>query len=111
MPLQILFRCDEGEYVLIRTGLAHKKIQELRSLIPPVTKQFGVVSGDEQRWPIQNLPHTFELIHTRGKKLLRVLVSDANPGLAFINFLLALFPVRDSVIFDARETALAGSGK
>src|SRR6059036_639983 len=107
MPAQIFLGRDQRKSLLVVVGFASEEVEPLRSFIPPMSEQLGVVGRQDERRTVHDGGKAVDLFHARAEEVAGVLGGDLKRRAAIINFL-GTGAAGDAVILDAGEAAMFG---
>jgi hypothetical protein len=85
---EILEGSHQSKLLLVADGFAHEEIQELRTFIPPMAEELGVVGAQHHGRAPQDVGKLTDLLHPRAEEVRGVLVGGGTPILATIELLL-----------------------
>src|SRR6516164_3124953 len=105
-----LTRSNQAKSFLIKIRFPYEVIQEIQSLEPPMSEEFGVIRTNQQRRPLQDLRRTTDLLETLVEEMVGVLIGCSESDLAFVNRLAGAW-TGDAVILHSGEGPLLAASQ
>src|ERR1035441_8098394 len=99
-------REERDGFLLLVADLADEEVEKLRSFIPPMPEQLGVIRRDDDGRAIQDAFELVDLCDAFVEEMPGVLARGGEGVVALVNLLFAL--AGDAEIFDAGEPAVVG---
>src|SRR5688572_31701598 len=106
---QVLPRCRQLDRILVVVRFANKVVQKLRTFVPPMSKELGVVRRKQVWRAIHNFSQLLNLFDAHLHEVLRMLGGRVQGGRTVVNFLFRSV-ARNGMIFDTCKGASAADG-